>query len=287
MKRHPLSISPSMLLPHWLNVLLLSLLLFLTTEIVPSAAFLVPSESELAIRSTQRYHPYLIYIQNPNKSDGGDKDSKWSFQGISFQHTIDEDLLTTGYKRRKEVELQLLEHLKKSDEAIDPLIDLWSSENREGALVFERMEEFCSPGLKQEEVTLRQIIDDSEREWAEPIVRLALLLFVKRKYLDSLYWCEKALNIKPWHFEAGRLMVVLYLRLGEFGQALQVARRYLLPALNDRTNNKRRTAWVNEVKNKALQILQEAEMMASTKRQDEYLDVDECPVDDGRTLCWE
>ena len=136
-------------------------------------------------------------------------------------------------------------------------------------------------------MTLRRLIDESEMEWAEPMVRLALLFFVKRQYEDSLEWCRKALDVKPWHFEGGRLLVVLHLRMGEFGQALQAGRRHLLPALNYRTSNKRRIGLVNEVINKALQILKEAEIAASSKRQDEYLDVDECLVDGGRTLCFE
>ncbi|CAJ1934408.1 unnamed protein product [Cylindrotheca closterium] len=228
-------------------------------------------------------------MQSPNTGDGGDVEplqQQWSFQDVSFHHLAEEPL-TTGSKRRKEVELQLLEHLKESNEAIDPLIELWSSERQDAAAIFESMEEVCSPGLKEEEMTLRQMIDESDMEWAEPMVRLSLLFFVKGQYEDSLNWCQKALGVKPWHFEGGRLLVVLHLRMGQFGQALQVARRHLLPALNDRTSNKRRTDWVNEVMKKALQILKEAETAASSKRQDKYLDVDECPIIEGRTLCWE
>ncbi|KAL3940648.1 MAG: hypothetical protein SGBAC_004855 [Bacillariaceae sp.] len=211
---------------------------------------------------------------------------QWSFQDVAFHH-LEEEPLTTGSKRRKEVELQLLEHLKESDDAIDPLIDLWSSERQDAAAIFESMEEVCSPGLKQEEMTLRQMIDESNLEWAEPMVRLALLFFVKGQYAESLHWCHEALDVKPWHFEGGRLLVVLHLRMGQSGPAIKAARRHLLPRLNDRTSNKRRIGWINQVMNTAEQILKEAETVASTKRHDEAIDVDECPIIEGRTLCWE
>ena len=270
------------------HVFSIVLLLFVAVQVMPTTAF---SKSQMSRPSCRRFSSRFssVSMQSPRSDDGGDANSlqqEWSFQDVSFHHLVEEPL-TTGSKRRKEVELQLLEHLKESNEPIDPLIDLWSSERQDAAAVFESMEEVCSPGLKEEEMTLRQMIDESEMEWAEPMVRLALLFFVKGQYDESLNWSQKALDVKPWHFEGGRLLVVLHLRMGQFGQALQAARRHLLPALNDRTSNKRRTDWVNEVMNKALQILKEAETAASTKRQGEFLDMDECPIIEGRILCWE
>mmetsp|Transcript_43080 Transcript_43080/g.104267 ORF Transcript_43080/g.104267 Transcript_43080/m.104267 type:complete len:290 (+) Transcript_43080:37-906(+) len=277
---------------HMLSIVLL--LLVASQQVMPTAAFL--TTIQMVKSSSLRRFPSSTFsssvsMQSPNNDvEGGGFDpsqqQQWSFQDVSFHH-LEEDPLTTGSKRRKEVELQLLEHLKESDSPIDPLIDLWSSERQDAAAIFESMEQVCSPGLKEEEMTLRQMIDESEMEWAEPMVRLSLLFFVKGQYEESLHWCQKALDLKPWHFEGGRLLVVLHLRMGEFGQALQVARRHLLPALNDRTSNKRRIGWVNEVMNKAMLILKEAEMAASTKRQDEYLDADECPIIEGNFLCWE
>jgi len=269
-------------------VLVATLLLFVTTQVMPAAAF---STNKMAKQTSGRFffsESSSLSMQSPHDEHGGDADPQhqWSFQDVSFHH-LEEEPLTTGSKRRKEVELQLLKHLKQSDDPIDPLIDLWSSERQDAAAIFESMQEVCSPGLKKEEMTLRQMIDDSEMEWAEPMVRLALLFFVKRQYEDSLEWCHKALDVKPWHFEGGRLLVVSHLRMGEFGQALQAARRHLLPALNYRTSNKRRIGWVDEVMSKALEILQEAEIAASTKRQDEHLNVDECPIIEGRILCFE
>ena len=68
----------------------------------------------------------------------------------------------------------------------------------------------------------------------------SVILFTRGQYDESKRWCNKVLLVKPWHFEVGKLLVALQLRQDEFSQALITARRYTLPSLNSRTNNKRR-----------------------------------------------
>jgi tetratricopeptide (TPR) repeat protein len=192
--------------------------------------------------------------------------------------------LTAGSKRSKELELKLLESLEQSDESIDPLIDLWTSERQDAAPILRAMEEYCSPGLQIEEAELRNMIDCYGMEWAEPMARLALVLFTKRQYDEAAFWCRQALEIKPWHFEVGRILVVVYLRQERFAQALKTARKHILPSLNVRTQNKRRKSWVEQATMKARQILTEIEVAAAARTQDDQLE--ECPVVDGGELCW-
>ena len=116
--------------------------------------------------------------------------------------------LTAGMKRIKEAELVLLEHLETSDDSIDPIVDLWTCEREDGAPILRAMEDHCSPGLRAEEKELRHMIEYYGMEWAEPMARLALILFTRGEYEESSDWCERCLQVKPWHFEIGKLLVV-------------------------------------------------------------------------------
>ena len=192
--------------------------------------------------------------------------------------------LTAALKRIKKVELQLLEGLETSDESIDPIVDLWTCEREDAAPILRAMEEQCSPGLKREEDELRRMINYYGNEWTEPMARLALILFTRGQYDESKRWCNKVLLVKPWHFEVGKLLVALQLRQDEFSQALITARKYTLPSLNSRTNNKRRKAWVEQVSAKAQEMFSKAEQAAQVLVQDEQ--IEECPIVEGNELCW-
>eukprot|EP00980_Cylindrotheca_fusiformis_P027829 scaffold22560_cov135-Cylindrotheca_fusiformis.AAC.40 len=217
----------------------------------------------------------------PMKGTGDHDDARVASQGQASSYMKP---LTTGSKRSKEVELRLLEHLERSDETIDPLVDLWTAERHDAAPILRAMEHTCSPGLKIEEAELRNMIDYYGNEWAEPMSRLALVLFTKRRYDEAEFWCRQALAVKPWHFEAGRLLVAVYLRQNEFAKALQAARKHMLPSFNPRTHDRRRKSWVEHVTKQARQILSEAEAAAAERIIDDHLD--ECPVIGGEELCW-
>lgn len=203
--------------------------------------------------------------------------------------------LTASSKRVKEMELALLEYLQDSDDTIDRLVDLWMCEREDAAPLLRKMEEHCSPGLHKEERELRQMIehygngmDDGDGDgdcWVEPMSRLALLLFTKGNYQEASSWCWKVLEAKPWHFEVAHLLVALSLRQDQFATALRTAREYSLPSLNDKTDHKRRRAWVARAMSKAQEILNQAEMAtAAYYVQDEQLE--ECPVGD-EDMCWQ
>jgi tetratricopeptide (TPR) repeat protein len=192
--------------------------------------------------------------------------------------------LTASSKRVKEMELQLLDHLEHTDESIDPLVDLWTLEREDAAPILRRMEEQCSPGLLEEEAQLRNMIDYYGDEWAEPMARLALILFTKRQYQDAAILCQRALEVKPWHFEVGKLLVAIELRQQQFELALKTARHYTLPELNSRTANKRRREWVQKWQSKAREVLEQDKLTATNMVQDKQLD--DCPLVDGEDLCW-
>lgn len=205
-------------------------------------------------------------------------------------------------ERVQEMECQLLQSLKDSDEAIDLLVELWRHEGGPMyAKVLQNMENYCSSGLHKEERRLRSMIKefsfDSNQHfvWVEPMVRLALLLFTRGKYEEVSEWCQKALQNKPWHLEAAQLLLVTHLRLGQYSDAIQLARQKALPDLRLTTNNRRRKLWVER------QIQQAEDRLEATRRaisannseeeqqrksqlnEERYIHTEECPIDE---VCW-
>lgn len=192
-------------------------------------------------------------------------------------------LLTSHEEHVKEMELHLLDRLQESDEAIDPLVDLWMGEHgQEAAQAMHRMETECGggpQGLEKEEAVLRSLIqihqeqeeDIKNNGWVEPMSRLAVLLFVKGQYAEATEWCYRVLDKKPWHFETGQLLVALWLRRENLAMAVRVARQYTLPDLNQATNHKRRRAWVERNRSVLTDILQSSRRASEAFHHDESL----------------
>lgn len=162
--------------------------------------------------------------------------------------------LTASNRRRREVEMKLLETLKESDDAIDELMSLWMTErDAESAHRLQEMEQLCSPGLEQEEAALRNMIDEYGLDWPEPASRLASLLYFKGKSEESMMWADRVLQVKPWHFEAIHVQRLNCLRLNN-GALWRYARK-ALPPLNSFTNNASRRCWVERALKEAQQSL--------------------------------
>lgn len=167
--------------------------------------------------------------------------------------------LTTASRRRRKVEMALLELLRDSDDAVNELMDLWMNERGESqAKQMQEMEDSCSDGLVKEEELLRNMIEVNGNEWAEPMSRLAAILFYKGRSVESKEYADIVLqNIKPWHFDCAQLQVMNCLRLGLGKEAYHYA-RMTLPSLNIKTNNHARKKWVDSALRAARNSYQEA-----------------------------
>ena len=178
---------------------------------------------------------------------------------------------TSVSRRRRHVEMELLDSLRDSDDAVGELLHLWVTErDAESAQQIIQMEQECSPGLEQEEQMLRCMIQDNPT-WAEPVLRLATLLYYKGCTEESYEMAMLTLELKPWHIEAPQLLVLLALRNQDMGQALFWARRGLPPLrgaspsrdgegeVEFRPTWKRRRQWVERALEQAQDQLQEAE----------------------------
>ena len=190
--------------------------------------------------------------------------------------------LTANEARLRHTELQLLETLRESDAAIDPLVELWVNERQEPAQAIHQMIHHRSPGLVEEEYALRAMIDDYGPDgWVEPHGRLALLLFTRGDYWEAADLCEYVLDVKPWHFEVAQLLVIVQLRLGDYERALQITRRYVLPPLH---HPKRRSKWIANMVGIARRRLEHAKQLSEHVLSSRWLD--ECP-DTTDSDCWQ
>lgn len=165
--------------------------------------------------------------------------------------------LTSSSQRRRQVEMQLLESLRDSDDAVDELMNLWMVErDAESAQQLVEMEEWCSEGLVEEEEALRGMIDDYGLDWPEPASRLAALLYFKGNSLESMQWAERALQVKPWHFETMHIQVLNCLRV--YPEGVYKFARQGLPPLRPSTGNAARGKWVDQALIDAQEALQQA-----------------------------
>lgn len=149
--------------------------------------------------------------------------------------------LTSVERQRRQVELQLIDSLRESDDALDELMHLWITErDAESATMILQMQESCSKGLVEEEWALREMMTRYPT-WAEPVIRFATVLYYKGRTEESYEVALQALRLKPWHYEAPQLLVLLALRVQDRVQALFWARRGL-PPLRGETSEEQRLA---------------------------------------------
>lgn len=162
-------------------------------------------------------------------------------------------------RRVRERELELLESLRESDVALDQLVQLWSNERDQAAAnIFVQMQHKCSKGLVVEAGLLRKMTQDYD-DWAEPHSRLAMLLVFQNKVDEAVEEAEKALSIKPWHFETLRLCAQIALIPGVDQKIQERAKqigRFVLPSLD---KAKSRKAWVRLAVTKAKEQMKQAE----------------------------
>ena len=114
--------------------------------------------------------------------------------------------LTAIGRERIETEIALLESLKESDDAVEELWNLWYfARGAAQAAALIRIDQWTSQGPEgwpKAEQALRKLIVQEGMHWAEPVNRLATLLFLQGRYEESKEACEAVLTIKPWHFGA-------------------------------------------------------------------------------------
>lgn len=222
------------------------MLILLAVCLQGASAFLVPSPTTVTTRTSSLQVTYND-MEDLQKKRGEFEElmKDQSLMTPKQQNQPSFPIMTTAGRRRRELEIDLLTSMKESDDGVDELMHLWLYEHTvDEAMMLESMEDQCSPGLVEEQRTLKRMIQENPH-WAEPRVRLATLLFFKGETQESHHVAIEAMNIKPWHFEIYQLLVMLALRQRDMGQALFWARSGL-PQLrqNSKSNNRKRKEWV-------------------------------------------
>jgi len=170
---------------------------------------------------------------------------------------------STDIHRRK-LEIRMLESLKTSDQAVDELVHFWTCQgDTESAKLILKMQSGVSTNLRQEEQQLRRMMQQHPT-WAEPVVLLATLMHAVGNIREAIDLVRHALHIKPWHFEARQLHVVLLLKAHQKAHAVYAA-RMSMPPLRRRPDAKRngakRKEWVEWALYWANKDLKEAERL--------------------------
>lgn len=128
---------------------------------------------------------------------------------------VQEDALTSTSIHRRQLEIELLKSLENSDDALEELVHLWLYQHGgDAAAALEDMSGEVSPGLFHERRVLEAITRDYP-SWAEPQMRLGALLYYKGETEHAKQLAIRTLNLKPWHFEAYQLMILLSLQDGD------------------------------------------------------------------------
>ena len=184
-------------------------------------------------------------------------------------------LLTNSGRRLRELELELIESLATSDAAIEELIHLWTTERDAETstyiLAMQSVSSECSAGLVQEEAALRLMLEQYPA-WAEPYARLATLLFFKGDLQQAVTMAERAVDLKPWHFEALQIAVLLSQQPSTMQHRARRLARRALPKLSDTVA---RHVWVDRAMAQARQQFREAEKLTqeqnNRQRQRHYI----------------
>jgi hypothetical protein len=125
--------------------------------------------------------------------------------------------LTHTALRRRQVEIRLLERLEQSDAAVDELMNVWiyekPSAGQKAIDTILSLETHCE-SLEYTISTLRRLCggNDDHQDWAELHNRLALVLALAGRTMEAAACVQKVLQLKPWHFEAQHLQVLLALQ---------------------------------------------------------------------------
>lgn len=118
----------------------------------------------------------------------------------------------------------------------------------------------------------RELIDEHGIYWAEPVNRLATLLFRQGRYEESKACCELVLAVKPWHFGALSGIVMVCSQMRDIVNAKIWADRRLAPLQYGGSNNIRRKNWIKRAVTDATTMLFRPHVECYQKEEDIVID---------------
>ena len=226
-------------------------------------------------RSLQQQQQQQGFAINNNINNCLGQSPLFGTNSPSFAKADEKLLLTNSGRRLRELELELIESLTTSDAAVEELIHLWTterdSETSTYIIAMQSASSECSAGLVQEEAALR-LMSEQYPAWAEPYARLATLLYYKGRVKEAVAMAERAVDLKPWHFEALQIAVLLSQQPSTVQHRARRLARRALPKLSDTVA---RHVWVGRAMAQAHQQFREAEKVTqeqhNRQRQRQYI----------------
>ena len=232
-----------------------------------------PAEQDWSINAIEEARHQLEHLIGPMIFD--DNDNSTSENDIVNIDKKKPHLLTNAGRKRREIEIRLLQSLLYSDDAIDELMSLWIYECPNQIVNIDILQFMSSKDsactVKEAEMILRNIIADCPTTvWSEPGARLAYLLFLQEQYEECEQYVTSVLLVKPWHFEMAQLQILLELAYhSSTSGAIRVSRQHGLPPLH---HTKQRYRWVQNATRQAQEQLQRLESYTAAELHDGPID---------------
>lgn len=277
-------VAPALLLPNTTPQLSSSSLSQRITRTSPLHAYAgdnnIPSD-DIDIDAERKRLERLLRPRKQNNAEENSQKStnQWRSQLDHPEHSTPPPMSPIA-KQRILNEIDLLSSLSTSDDALSDLWAFWFAEcGPTSAISLLSAEELVSRGPQQwpaAEARLRAIIDEHGPRWAEPVNRLATLLYQQGRLKESRELCEMVLSVKPWHFGALSGIVLVCAGMGDRVTAKIWADRRL-PPLRSHEGNDRREVWVKRAVSEAMAELRRAatlEKSMEDKSDDETTDDD-------------
>lgn len=231
-----------------------------------------PADQDWSINAIEEARQQFEHLIGPMIFDDDDENSRLT------KHKKKPHLLTNAGRKRRNLEIRLLQSLQHSDDAIDELMSLWIYEcpnqivNIDVLQFMSSKDSTCT--VTEAELILRNIIQDCPiAVWSEPGARLAYILFLQEQYEECEQVIQSVLSVKPWHFEMIQLQIILELMYHRnTSRAIYLARHYGLPPLH---HIKQRNRWVQRATQLAHEQLQQLEFYTDTELHHNPLDDDD------------
>jgi hypothetical protein len=253
-----------------------------------------PSHGSVTATRTKRHCLVLHVLQDPKRADNNSEDSEESIEEVRKRllaslggmdsSTSDIPMeknsladwrqqletappLTTVGRERMVVEMGLLQGLVTKEEleemAQRRLWYYWYNErgrtNTATLMEADKLVQVRTPeAWKQAEELYRQLIVQEGVNWAEPLNRLATLLFYDERYAEAKDLCQMVLTLKPWHFGCQTGIVQVCEKMGDI-HGVEYYSRLRMPPLRNGEDSNERLEWVNRMLTEARDKLSRGE----------------------------
>jgi tetratricopeptide (TPR) repeat protein len=174
-----------------------------------------------------------------------------------------ERLLTPTSRLYKENEIRMLKYIIENEASEEALLHYWTTENElfdpNHWMAMSNQINLNDPQEVEFKSTMLEALCETFPDWSEPNFRLARIKYHSKHYELAEHYATRAIQIKPWNFEAIRLLVAIFLDSGNTHEAQRWYERQL-PRCDEMN---KRSQWVQNAVNEAKKQLKEAEVFTS------------------------